>query len=167
MSTPAGPRLRAVLTRRNGAVHFVAETGSGARVAIDGAPASGGEGLGARPMELLLSALGGCSGIDVVGILGKQRQLVNDLVISVEGERAAGEPAVFTTIHVHFTVRGPTDERAVARAVQLSMDKYCSVARVLEPTAAISYDWTLEPAGATPAGAIPAGAIPAGGAPPA
>lgn len=150
MSAAAGPRLRAVLTRRNGAVHFVAETGSGAQVSIDGAPAIGGQGLGARPMELLLSALGGCTGIDIVGILGKQRQPVGDLVIAVEGERAPGEPAVFTSIHVHFTVTGPTDERAVARAVQLSMDKYCSVARVLEPTAAITYDWALEPAGAAP-----------------
>ncbi|HEU4588107.1 MAG TPA: OsmC family protein [Gemmatimonadales bacterium] len=155
MGAASGPRLRAVVARQNNAVHFVAETGSGARVAIDGAPAIGGAGLGARPMELLLSALGGCSGIDVVGILGKQRQAIDDLVITVDGERAPGEPAVFTAIHVHFAVRGPTDERAVARAIQLSMDKYCSVARVLEPTATITYDWALAPAGA-PRDAAPA-----------
>ncbi|HEU4587592.1 MAG TPA: OsmC family protein [Gemmatimonadales bacterium] len=166
MSAASGPRLRAVVTRQNSAVHFVAETGSGARVAIDGAPAIGGAGLGARPMELLLAALGGCSGIDVVGILGKQRQAVDDLVITVEGERAPGEPAVFTAIHVHFAVRGPTDERAVARAVQLSMDKYCSVARVLEPTATITYHWALEPAGASrEAATAPGGGAASAGAP--
>lgn len=145
--TDPGPRIvRAVVRRRNDAVHFVAETGSGARVPIDGSPAVGGQGLGARPMELLVSALGGCSGIDVVGILAKQRQRVDDLTVTVEGERGPGEPAVFTRIRVHFAVRGPTDERAVARAVQLSMDKYCSVTRTLEHTAAIEYGYTLEPA---------------------
>jgi putative redox protein len=136
--------MRVVLRRANDAVHFVAETGAGGRIAIDGAPAVGGQGLGARPMELLLAGLGGCSAIDVVGILGKQRQGVEDVTVAVEGERAAGEPSVFTRIHVHFTLRGPTDGDAVARAVALSMDKYCSAARVLEQTAAISYSHTLE-----------------------
>ncbi len=139
------PTMSVVVQRRNDAVHFVAETANGGRVPIDGAPAIGGQGLGARPMELLLAALGGCSGIDVVSILGKQRQTIHDLTVTVDGERTAGEPAVFASIRVHFSLRGPTDERAVARAVALSMDKYCSVARVLEPTATISYDHTLEP----------------------
>jgi putative redox protein len=156
MSGPAGPRLRAVVRRGNDAVHFVAETGSGARVAIDGAPGIGGRGLGARPMELLLCGLGGCAGIDIVGILGKQRQAVENLVLTVEGERAAGEPAVFTAIHVLVSVRGPTDERAVARAVELSMDKYCSVARVLEPTAAITYAWRLEAPASAPSPGVEA-----------
>jgi putative redox protein len=142
--------MRVVLRRANDAVHFVAETGGGGRVPIDGAPAIGGQGLGARPMELLLAGLGGCSAIDVLGILRKQRQTVDDLTVAVEGERAPGEPSVFMRIHVHFAVRGPTDGDAVARAVALSMDKYCSVARVLEQTAAISYSHTLE---ATPAAA--------------
>jgi len=149
MTGPEPRTLRAVVRRRNGAVHFVAETGSGGIVPIDGSPAVGGLGLGARPMELLLSALGGCAGIDVVGILAKQRQPVDDLTVTVEGERGPGEPAVFTRIHVHFAVRGPADERTVARAVQLSMEKYCSVARTLEHTAAIEYGHTLEPAAAS------------------
>jgi putative redox protein len=142
--------MRVVVRRRNDAVHFVAETGSGGRVLIDGAPAVGGEGLGARPMELLLSALGGCAAIDVVGILVKQRQAVDDLSVTVEGDRSEGEPALFTRIHVHFEVSGPGDERAVARAVELSMDKYCSVARALEHTAEIDYSHALVPATATP-----------------
>jgi putative redox protein len=154
MTGPTSRTLRAVVRRRNGAVHFVAETGSGGRVPIDGSPAVGGEGLGARPMELLLSALGGCAGIDVVGILTKQRQPIDDLAVTVEGERAPGEPAVFTRIHVHFAVSGPGDERAVARAVELAMEKYCSVARTLERTAAIAHSYTLERAAA--AGEAPA-----------
>ena len=92
MTGPTGSRMRAVVRRRNDGVHFVAETDSGGRVPIDGSPAVGGQGLGARPMELLLAALGGCAGIDVVGILAKQRQPVDDLVVTVEGDRATGEP---------------------------------------------------------------------------
>jgi putative redox protein len=135
--------MRAVVRRANAAVHFVAETESGGRVSIDGAPAIGGLGLGARPMELLLAGLGSCSAIDVVGILAKQRQVVEDISVAVEGERAAGEPAVFDRIHLHFSVRGPVDATALARAVALSMDKYCSVARVLERSAAITYSHEL------------------------
>ncbi len=149
MSEAARP-MRVVLRRANDAVHFVAETASGRRVAIDGSRAIGGQGLGARPMEVLLAALGGCSAIDVVTILAKKRQTVDDVTVTLEGERAPGTPSVFARIHVHFTVRGPSDPQAVARAVSLSMDKYCSVARVLERTATISYTHEVEPAAATP-----------------
>jgi putative redox protein len=146
--TAGAPRTaRAVVRRANDAVHFVAETGSGGRVAIDGAPAVGGRGLGARPMEVLLSALGGCSGVDVAGILAKQRQPLHELTIRVEGERPEGEPAPFTRIHLHFELAGPTDERAVARAVALSVEKYCSVARMLERAATITFSYALAPAG--------------------
>jgi putative redox protein len=143
-----GSSMRAVVRRRNGAVHFVAETGNGGVVAIDGAPAIGGQGLGARPMELLLSALGGCAGIDVVGILAKQRQELDDLTVTVEGERGAGEPSVFTRIHVHFSATGQVDEAALRRAVELSMEKYCSVARVIERTAEITYTQAIVSAAA-------------------
>lgn len=144
----SGATMRAVLRRRNGAVHFVAQTGNGGVVPVDGAPAIGGEGLGARPMELLLSALGGCAGIDVVGILAKQRQVLDDLTVTVEGERAPGEPSLFTRIHVHFAVTGQVDEAPLRRAVELSMEKYCSVARVLEHTASITYSHAISPVSA-------------------
>jgi putative redox protein len=147
VTAPAPRRLRAVLRRANDAVHFVAETGSGGRVSIDGGPAVGGQGLGARPMEVLLAALGGCAGIDVAGILAKQRQPLHDLRITVEGERAEGEPAPFTRIHLHFDLAGPTEDRAVARALELSVEKYCSVARMLERSATITYSYALAPAG--------------------
>jgi len=145
--------MRVTLTRRNAAVHFEALTDTGGRVAIDGAPAVGGEGLGARPMELLLAAIGGCSGIDVVSILTRMRQPPEDLGITVDAEREQGrEPALFTTIHVHFALTGACDGEHVARAVQLSMEKYCSVARILERTARISWSHTLNGvAGAAPA----------------
>ena len=153
MTGSGGPTLRAVVRRRNGAVHFVAETGSGGVVPIDGAPVIGGQGLGARPMELLLSSLGGCAGIDVVGILAKQRQELDDLTVTVEGERGPGEPSLFSRIHVHFAASGQVDESALRRAVELSMEKYCSVARVLEHTAAISYSQTIVPAATIAPGA--------------
>ena len=153
MSESAGSTMRAVICRRNGAVHFVAETGNGGVVPIDGAPSIGGQGLGARPMELLLSALGACAGIDVVGILAKQRQELDDLTVTVEGERGAGEPSVFTRIHVHFSATGQVDEEALRRAVEQSMEKYCSVARVVERTAAITYTQAIAPTAATAPGA--------------
>lgn len=136
--------MRVTLNRKNTAVHFEAVTDTGGRVPIDGAPAVGGQGLGARPMELLLAGIGGCSGIDVVSILAKMRQPLEDVVITVEAKREEGqEPALFTTIHVHFAVTGACDPGHVARAVQLSMEKYCSVARILERTAKITWSHSL------------------------
>lgn len=139
--------MRVVLERRNQAVHFVATTESGATVAIDGAPAIGGQGLGARPMELVLTALGACSGIDVATILGKQRQEVEAIRVTVDGEREPGkEPSLFRSIVVRFEVTGRCDPDKLAQAVNLSMEKYCSVARILEPTAALSWSHAVLPA---------------------
>ena len=139
-----GAIMRVTLERRNDAVHFVASTEGGGVVPIDGAPAVGGQGLGARPMELLLCGIGGCCGVDIVGILTKQREPVTRMEVQVDAERAPGaEPSVFTTIHVHVTVEGPRSSEHVARAVELSMAKYCSVARVLEKSAAITWTHTL------------------------
>jgi putative redox protein len=137
--------MRVTLERQNDAVHFVAKTEAGGVVSIDGSPAAGGQGLGARPMELLLAGLGGCSGIDVLGILRKQREPVTGMTITVEGEREPGQaPSLFTRIHVHFAVRGPVDDAKVARAVELSMATYCSVARTLEKSASITWSHALE-----------------------
>lgn len=137
--------MRVTLERENEAVHFVARTDGGGVVPIDGSPAAGGQGLGARPMELLLAGLGGCSGVDLVGILVKQREAVTGITITVEGEREEGkEPSLFRRIHVHFAIRGPKEESNVARAVELSMAKYCSVARILERSATISWSHVLE-----------------------
>jgi putative redox protein len=113
-------------------VHFRAVADSGCEVPMDGPPDAGGEGRGARPMELVLMGLGGCTSYDVVTILQKSRQDVVDCVTELTAERAASEPKVFTRIHVHFRVTGRgLDPAKVARAVALSADKYCSASIML------------------------------------
>ena len=114
-------------------VQFKATAGSGHTVPMDGPPDAGGENRGARPMELVLMGLGGCSSFDVVNILTKSRQNVVDCVTEVTGERADEVPQVFTSIHLHFRVTGRgLDERRVARAVSLSAEKYCSASIMLQ-----------------------------------
>ncbi|MBX7094946.1 MAG: OsmC family protein [Flavobacteriales bacterium] len=134
--------------RENDKFHFRAHNESGNTIDMDANPAIGGEGKGARPMELLLAALGGCSGIDVVSILQKQRQVASDIDIEIHGEREAGkEPSLFKSIEVIFRLQGELDADKVKRAVELSMDKYCSVAKTLEPTASIRYRIEVNGAG--------------------
>lgn len=111
---------------------FVAESGSGHSVVIDGPPDHGGRNTGPRPMELLLMGMGGCTSFDVLNILDKARADVTDCVASLEAERADEVPSVFTKIHVHFTVSGKgLKEKQVARAVELSAEKYCSASIML------------------------------------
>ncbi|TDR52529.1 MULTISPECIES: OsmC family protein [Halomonas] len=111
---------------------FVAESGSGHSVVIDGPPDHGGRNTGPRPMELLLMGMGGCTSFDVLNILDKARADVTDCVASLEAERADEVPSVFTRIHVHFTVSGKgLKEKQVARAVELSAEKYCSASIML------------------------------------
>ncbi len=106
---------------------FVAESGSGHAVVLDGPPEIGGRNVGARPMEMLLMGVGGCSSIDVVTILEKSQQQVTGCEARLEAERADGVPAVFTKIHVHFVVTGRgLKQSIVKRAVELSAEKYCS-----------------------------------------
>lgn len=119
---------------------FLGETESGHSVVMDGAPEFGGRDLGIRPMEMVLLGLGGCTGFDVIDILQKSRQPVEDCVIDLEAERAEDIPKVFTRIHVNFTVSGRGLEAAkVERAVNLSAEKYCSVAMMLNKTAKITH----------------------------
>jgi len=113
-------------------VHFRAVADSGVAVPMDGPPEAGGQGHGARPMELVLMGLGGCTSYDVVTILAKSRQAVVKCETELSAERAATEPKVFTRIHVHFKVTGQgLDPAKVARAVSLSADKYCSASIML------------------------------------
>jgi putative redox protein len=112
---------------------FVARSASGHTVFIDGPPDHGGKNLGVRPMEMVLMALGGCTSLDVVDILKKSRQDVTECVTQLTAERADTIPAVFTRIHIHFTVTGKNlKTRQVARAVELSATKYCSATMMLE-----------------------------------
>ncbi len=111
---------------------FVAESGSGHSVVIDGPPDHGGRNTGPRPMELLLMGMGACASFDVLEILEKSRAAVTDCIAQVEAERADAVPAVFTKIHVHFTVTGRSlKESQVKRAVELSAEKYCSASIML------------------------------------
>lgn len=120
---------------------FLAETGSNHLIAMDGAVEGGGRNLAPRPMELLLAGTGGCTAYDVVMILKKGRHAISGCEVSLAAERAESEPKVFTRIHFHFIVRGKNlSPDAVARAVELSKDKYCSASIMLGKTAAITHD---------------------------
>jgi putative redox protein len=111
---------------------FVAESGSGHSVVIDGPPDHGGHNTGPRPMEMLLMGMGACTAFDILNILEKARADVTDCVASLEAERADEVPSVFTRIHVHFTVSGRgLKESQVKRAVELSAEKYCSASIML------------------------------------
>ncbi len=123
---------------------FVAETGSNHALVMDGAPEAGGRNLAPRPMELLLAGTGGCTAYDVVLILKKGRQAVSGCEVSLRAERAETEPRVFTSIHFHFRVSGKQLKRdAVARAIELSKEKYCSASIMLGKTATISHDFDI------------------------
>jgi putative redox protein len=111
---------------------FLAESGSGHAIVMDGPPDLGGRNLGVRPMEMILLGMGGCTAFDVIHILKKARQPVTDCVAELSAERAETDPKVFTKIHVHFVVTGKgLDEKRVARAVELSAEKYCSASIML------------------------------------
>ena len=113
-------------------VQFVAESGSGHSLVVDGPPEKGGRNTGARPMELLLIGLGACSSFDVVNILQKARQNISDCHAEVTAERVDAIPAVFSKIHLHFIVSGKDlKEKQVAKAVSLSAEKYCSASIML------------------------------------
>lgn len=118
-----------------------AKNESGNVIEMDGSPKIGGENLGARPMEVLLMSLAGCSSIDVVSILKKMKQEITDYEVEVSAERFEEQiPSLFKDIHLKFILSGPElDEEKVIRAIGLSMDKYCSVSKILEPTANISW----------------------------
>lgn len=111
---------------------FVAESGSGHSVVVDGPPDHGGRNTGPRPMEMLLMGMGSCTAFDILNILDKARADVTDCVAELNAERADEVPAVFTKIHVHFVVTGRAlKEKQVARAVELSAEKYCSASIML------------------------------------
>lgn len=127
-----------------GEVSFTGETETGHTVAMDGPPDAGGRNLGPRPMELVLIGTGGCTSFDVVHILKKARQQITDCVAEIEAERAATDPKVFTRIHFHFVVTGKNlKPEQVARAIDLSAEKYCSASIMLGKTAVITHDFEI------------------------
>ncbi|CAN5157249.1 OsmC family protein [soil metagenome] len=119
---------------------FIAESGSGHIVAMDGAPEGGGRNLAPRPMELVLAGTGGCSAYDVVLILRKSKQDVRGCEVALKAERAEQDPKVFTKVHFHFIVRGRNLKPAsVERAIKLSHEKYCSASIMLEKSAQLTH----------------------------
>ena len=118
---------------------FVAETGSGHLITMDGAPDGGGRNLAPRPMETLLAGAGACAAYDVVLILKRGRHAVSGCEVKVQADRAETDPKVFTRINLHFTVRGRNlADSVVARAIALSHEKYCSATIMLAKTAEIT-----------------------------
>jgi len=123
--------------------HMQAVNENGNTVEADGSPQVGGHNKAMRPMQMLIAALGSCSSIDVISILRKQRQQLDDIQISIKAEREEGAiPSLFKTIHVHYELYGDIAEAKAEQACRLSMEKYCSVSKIVEKTATIS--WSFE-----------------------
>jgi putative redox protein len=136
---------RIQLSRINGDVGFEAKDTLGHTVHMDSSPESGGLNFGVRPMQMLLMGLGGCSGIDIISILKKQRQTVEGFDITIDGEREKGkEPTLWETVHIVFQLKGDIDPDKAYKACELSMDKYCSVAATLrEARCTITWEVTV------------------------
>jgi putative redox protein len=127
--------IKVELRRLNDAVHFEAANEDGVRVQIDGSPDVG---------QMLLAAMGGCSAIDLVNILKKQKQDLLDVKITVTGEREKGAvPSLYTDVHAHYKLFGNIDKDKAAKAVALAVEKYCSVAKTLEKTAKVTYSFEI------------------------
>ena len=124
--------------------HMEAANEEGGRIRMDGSRSIGGIEGGFSPMQLLLAAAGGCSAIDIIGILEKQKQELQDLQVEVKGNRQKKETySEFTTIHLHCIFTGSLDKRKVERAISLSLEKYCSVSKTLEKTADITHSYEI------------------------
>jgi len=123
---------------------FDATSDTGHTVVIDGSEAIGGRNLGARPMEMVLMGTGGCMGMNMIQILAKSRQEMTGLTIELDAERAPVQPAVFTKLHMHLVVEGKSlRESAVARALELSAEKYCSASAMFAKTAEITHSFEI------------------------
>ena len=127
---------------------FLGEAGSGHTIALGRPQGEGSIAPGPSPMELMLIGTAGCSAFDVVHILEKGREPVEDVVVEIDADRAETDPKVFTRIHMHFTVKGRNlTEQRVRRAIELSVDKYCSAVTMLKVTVPVTYDFELIEAG--------------------
>ena len=138
--------MEVVLNRLDQDFHFEAKGSSPIPVHIDAAEGIGGHNAGARPMELLLMGLGGCTAIDVILILKKQRQIIEDFQIRVSGDREkieGTEQSPFNQINIQFELKGQIDGNKALKAIQMSMDKYCSATAQLEPSATITHTLVL------------------------
>ena len=132
------------LIRKSGKFNFEAENESGFTVELDAKAAIGGEGKGFRPMEMLLIGLGGCSGIDMVNVLTKQKEPLDDIKIAINATRKEAEmPPIFDVIDIHFDLFGDLSTQKVERALQMTFDKYCSVSNILGRSATINFTYKI------------------------
>jgi putative redox protein len=132
------------LRRKSGEFHLESTNQAGVTINSDGAPAIGGTGKGFRPMEMLLASLASCSAIDVILILKKQRQKLEDIKIDINAERIdVGNHSEFATIHLFFHFYGEVREVKAKKAIELSLEEYCSVAQIIKKTARITYDFDI------------------------
>jgi len=135
--------MKITLKRLDQAYHMLASNDNGNTLEMDGSPDIGGGNKAMRPMQTLIAALGGCSSIDVINLLEKMRQPLEDIQITINGERVEGQvPSLFTNINIHYILYGDLDPKKAERAIALSVDKYCSVGKIIEKTANIT--WTYE-----------------------
>ena len=136
--------MKVTLNRVNNNFHFELKNERGHVVNVDSRPEFGGNDMGPSPMELVLMGVAGCSAIDMISILKKQRQEITSFKAEVDGERVqVGEAKPFKDIYVVFSLEGNINEDKAAKAAQLSFDKYCSVSKTLEPTATVHYKVVL------------------------
>jgi putative redox protein len=137
--------MKVTLQRINNAVLFEGSNEAGNTVVVEGSPEIGGTGKGIRPMEMLLISLASCSSMDVVSILQKKRQPLDDLKVEVTGVRAENEvPKVFKSINMHFIFKGNLRKESVEQAVRISVEKYCSVVKMLQQSVEITYTIAIE-----------------------
>jgi len=126
-------------------LHMEAQNEEGGKIRMDGNTEIGGLEGGFSPMQLLLAGIGGCSAIDIIGILKKQKQPLEDLQVLVDGDKqSAGTFSEFKTIQLNFIFTGDLEEKKVKRAIELSLEKYCSVSKALEKGSDISYDYEIK-----------------------
>lgn len=131
------------LIRKSGKFNFEASNEGGFTVELDAKPAIGGEGKGFRPMEMLLIGLGGCSGIDMVNMLTKQKEPLDDVKIKINATRRAEIPEIFEAIDIHFDLYGELNIQKVERALNMTFEKYCSVSEILGRSAKINFSYTI------------------------
>ena len=136
--------MKIELSRVSDTFHLEATNEGGNTVHLDASPDIGGTNKGMRPMQLLLTALGACSSIDVINILKKQKQDLKDIKITVTGEREKDAiPSLFVEAHLHFKLFGAIDHEKAQKAVSLAVEKYCSVAKTIEKTAKVSHSFEI------------------------
>jgi putative redox protein len=132
------------LIRKNNLFNFEATNSNNESVRLDAKPEIGGEGKGFRPMEMLLVGLGGCSGIDMVNVLTKQKEPLVDIKIKINASRKIEDtPPIFDVINIHFDLYGELNIQKVERALALTFEKYCSVSNILERSATIKFSYTI------------------------